>query len=952
MAKSKKKQKKVSKKKLRQKSSDSLKKTAVAKNSGQEKSVKRQSASKPQKKTIKKLAASDPLKKETSNTADKHAVAAKSPGILLNDKLVLDKDANQFSYQNTFKKRYGKYTLKVKKPAGILFKIVFVFVGFIIIAFASLFVLFGRDLPDVSQLKDMSFAETTVIYDREGNILYSIFGEENRKYVPLSYISKDAIDATLAIEDKNFYNHMGFDIFGIVRAQMKNLEQEEIKQGASTITQQLAKNVFLSSEKTYERKIKELLLSMQIEWMFTKDEILEMYLNKIPYGTNSFGIEAASETFFGKSAGSLSLAEAVILASLPKAPSYYSPYGQNKKELLGYCKGEKESAKVDDILVSETSEIESADLESPDIDLAADIVADESLIDIDSIEDPLLAAPIVEIPKVIEPVCQSPDDPNYVAGRKDSVLERMQEDGYITEEERLVAWRESFDVKFIDPVHKIEAPHFVFYVREYLEQKYGKEMVESGGLEVVTTLDPKMQSLGEDVIAEYAPTNKSKYGANNDALVALDPKTGQVLAMVGSVNYWDEEIDGQVNVVTSVRQPGSSFKPLVYAAAIQYGGIGSGTMLGDYKTKFNNNYVPNNSDGRFKGRMTVRTALASSRNIPAIKAFYIAGEEEKILDFMDSLGVTSLRNFKNDFNLLSAERGWTFHYGPALAIGSGELPLIELVGGYAALANGGNRMVINPILEVRSRSGEIIEKYEPNGEQVMDPQVAFIINNILSDAAARPAGSWRAGLTIADHIVAAKTGTSNKKIGKVAYPNNLLTIGYTPSIVVGAWAGNTDGSQVYRNAWGLTVAAPMWKSFMTQALKDMPDEPFAEPEGIRWAGREVFPNFEQKTNYEKLFAKEDKEEEEEEEIEYTPENLPESTFVADKNQVAVPDGIPIPGGNPFPDGLPINSTTEPEEAPEPEKTILEPAPAVTTPKPAIEEISEIPPAVTAVEYGF
>jgi len=840
------------KSKQKKKQTKAVKVTAVKSNKG----LKKNKSSKEGK--------SLPIKKEViKQTEVEDNKETRPEKIALSDKKIR-LESGSYKYSNAIRSKYGGHTVKVARPLFTLFKVVLGFAMFIAFSLATLFVVFGRDLPDVSELKDMNFSETTVIYDREGNILYKIFSEENRKYVSLSHISKDAINGTLSIEDKNFYSHPGFDALGIMRAQMKNFEEEDIKQGASTVTQQLAKNIFLSPERTYERKIKEFLISLQIESMFTKDEILELYLNKIPYGTNAYGIEAASKTFFGKTAAELTLAESAVLASLPKAPSYFSPYGQNKKELMGYCKNPADDEKMVELpLQPETAE--NGQGEAP-LEMVAEVAIEPE------------AGP--ETPEVF--LCAAPDDANYVIGRKDLVLQRMVEDGHITREQSLQAWKDSFDLEFKNPAHKIESPHFVFYVKEYLEKKYGKELVESGGLEVVTTLDPKMQSLAEEIISSNAAMNKWKFGANNAAMVSLDVRTGQVLAMVGSVNYWDPEIDGQVNVTTSVRQPGSAFKPLIYAAAIQNGGIGSGTILSDSKTVFENNYVPKNSDNTYKGKMSVRNALAMSRNIPAIKAFYIAGEEEKILDFMDKIGVTSLRKFKESFNLLSAERGWTFHYGPALAIGSGEIPLLELVGGFATLGSGGKHMEVNPILEIRDRDGNVLESFAPKGEQAMDPQAAYIVNNILSDVLARPGGTWRSTLTIPGHTVAVKTGTSNKKVGKTNYPNNLLTVGYSPSIAAGFWTGNTDGNKLAYSAWGLTASAPMWKEFMSTVLADKPDEPFDVPEGIIWRGKEAFPSFQSDANYEKLFKSEEKEEEKEDDVERDEAGVPVDTFVGEK----------------------------------------------------------------------
>jgi membrane peptidoglycan carboxypeptidase len=698
------------------------------------------------------------------------------------------------------KKPVGKWKRYSEKLAGRLGSffvplkwLIYIFGALLIvvtIGIGTIYAIWGRDLPDVRKLKEADFAETTTIYDRNGNVLYRIYGEENRTYVPLHLINQKVIDATISIEDKNFYSHLGFDPVGIVRAQLNNLNEENNLQGASTITQQLARNLYLSPEQSLDRKVKELILSVEIEWFYTKDEILEMYFNKIPYGSNAFGIEAAAKTFFGKPSSELNLVEASILASLPKATSRYSPYGSHAKELTGYCKVEN---------------------------------------------------------------CESPEDSNYVWGRKDFVLQRMLEDKKIVYDDFLQAWRDGFEVKFQELKHTIDSPHFVFYVKDYLSKKYGQELVESGGLEVITTLDPVLQENAEKVITERYEGNVKKYGANNAALVALDPKTGGVLAMVGSVDYWNPEIDGQVNITTSLRQPGSTFKPLVYANAIENAGIGSGTVLGDYKTKFGQNYIPNNSDNAFKGRMTIRSAIAQSRNIPAIKAWYVGGEEQKMLDFLDKVGVTSLREFKETYNSNPA-RKWDFSYGPAMAIGSGEVRLLDLAGAYASFANNGRFNTVNPILEIRDRNGNVLEKYEDKGQQVMRPETAFIINSILSDVYARPAGSWRNVLTIPGQNLAAKTGTSNKKIGRTNYPNNLLTFGYTPTVLSATWVGNSDGKQMSIRAWGEFTAAPINKAFLELALKDKPLVEYDRPEGIIQVGKEFYPpNWDKKKNYDAPF---------------------------------------------------------------------------------------------------
>lgn len=754
----------------------------------------------------------------------------KVPEISLREKILLEK--SHHSYKTAFYRRYGKFLRKGLKFLRFVFRVGGVALSIMFILSLAVFLIFSWGLPDVRKLRAMNFNETTHIYDREGNILYTIFGEENRQYVPLKDIDRDIILSTLAIEDKSFYNHFGFDIRGIIRAQLRNIQEESISQGASTITQQLAKNIFLSPERTYDRKIKELILALQIEWLFSKDEILEMYLNKIAYGSNAFGIEAAAKTYFNKSAKDVTLLEATVLAALPKAPSYFSPYGQNRKLLIGYCKSPEESAP------SIEDNEEPTDLDTSEVGTLLSSVETQ------------------EATTETKPVCTSLQDPNYVWGRKDFVLERMVEDGYISKEQMEQVWKEGFELKFANPVHKIEAPHFVFYVKELLEQKYGKELVENGGLEVRTTLDPKIQSVGEEVIKKYADPHLKRYGANNAGLAAIDPKTGQVLAMVGSVNYWDESIDGQVNITTSTRQPGSAFKPLVLAAAIQNAGIGSGTILGDYKTVFNKNDIPRDYDGKYLGKMTIRQALGGSRNIPLIKAFYVAGEEEKVLNFVEKLGLGNLKKFKEEFNKDAEKRGWTFSYGWPLAIGSGEVPLLNLVGSYAAFANNGKYMPVTPILEVRDQNGNILESFDPSkGVQAMDPQVAYIISDILSDVSARPAGSWRALLTIPNHNVAAKTGTSNKKIGQTLLPNNDLTIGYTPSIAAGIWAGNTDGKNMRSGAYSLYTTDPIYHEFFVEVLKDKPREEFTKPEGLVFKGKEVFPSFAQNKNWDKMFRR-------------------------------------------------------------------------------------------------
>lgn len=773
--------------------------------------------------------------KEKTNTDKK-----KDEGyVKFEEKIRLEK--NSHSYFSALHRRYGKHIKKVEGPLKKVFKVLGVIVLLIALFVLALYLSFGRDLPDVSKLKDMDFAETTHIYDRNGHELYRIFGKENREYANLADINPYVIHATIAIEDKNFYHHFGFDPVGIVRAQLKNFQDESISQGASTITQQLAKNIFLSPERTYDRKIKELLLSLEIEWFFDKDEILELYFNKIPYGSNAFGLEAAAQTFFGVSARDLNLAQSTVLASLPKAPSYFSPYGPHVKELMGYCQ-------------------QSVDDEEDDV--AATAQSTQELVS--SAPAPLPAGQTQQNDASTQqlaegtPGCTSPFDSGYVWGRKDYVLQRMVDDEYITKEQMLEAWKEGFDIKFKDIRHRIENgdEHFVFFVKDYLTQKYGKEMVENGGLQVITTLDPNVQKIALDAVNNHVDLIR-RYGANNAGMVALDPKSGQILAMVGSRDYWDEKIDGQVNITTSARQPGSSFKPLVYGAAIQNAGIGSGTVLGDYKTIFNKHDLPNNYDGKFQGRITIRQAIGGSRNIPAIKAYYVAGEEDKVLDFVEKLGILNLRKFKEEFNKDADKRGWTFFFGWPLAIGSGEVRLLDLVNAYATFANEGKYNAPNPILEIRDRNGVLLESFRTpdGGKQVIDPQVAYILNSILSDVSVRPAGSWRWLLTIPGQNVAAKTGTSNKVVRGRELPNNNITVGYTPSIAAGFWVGNTDGKNLSNSAYSLYTTDPIYHEFFVNVLKDKPKEDFVKPAEIKQIGKEYYPSWGGPRDFEKMFKR-------------------------------------------------------------------------------------------------
>ncbi len=514
----------------------------------------------------------------------------------------------------------------------------------------------------------------------------------------------------------------------------------------------------LTNERTVTRKLKELILSLQLERKYSKNEILARYLNTIPYGNNAYGVEMAARIYFGKNAKNLSLAEATILASLPQAPSRYNPYGNGKELLMGAFN----------------------------------------------------------------------EEGDYVTGRKDLVLRRMVDLEYISQEEREKAFEEATDIEFSKYRENIKYPHMVLYIKELLENKFGKEAVETGGLKVYTTLDPKIQDRAEEIITERIATYPDRYGATNASVLTVDTEKGHILAMVGSADYFNEEIDGNVNIVFRQRLPGSSFKPLVYAAGFAKG-YSPATIFYDLETDFGNNYIPQNYDGNFMGPVSARRSLARSLNIPAVKMAFLAGADN-VVNQAKKMGLT---------DLIDGDQ-----YGTSIGLGTGEATLYQMVTAYSVFARGGKKISFTPFLRIETADGKIIESNEdriPKEKEVLDPQIAYSINHILSDASSRPAG-WEA-LQVPDQINGAKTGTSNKRIdGRGAYkddtgtirPLDNWTIGYTTKIVTGVWVGNNDASPLNFNAAGLTTAAPIWNAVMQAATEDHDLEEFPKPEGIEW----------------------------------------------------------------------------------------------------------------------
>ncbi len=720
------------------------------------------------------------------------------------------------------------------------------------------------DLPSINKISEGSLPESVIIYDRNWNEIYNIYTKEKRTYVKMNEISKNMQNAIVSIEDKTFFENSWFDFKWLIRAWFNYIVWKTEKvQWTSTISQQLIRNMFLTNERSIKRKIQELYLSYQLNVNFTKEKILELYLNKISFWSNAYWIEEASKTFFWKEAKNLWILESSILASLPKWPTFYSPYNHkdrlmwymyvynvddNKNKIIistkedyvkykalidkfksiitdvdinklwddkiNICKLEKEFFK-DSLGVNSKWCITINSNNIPDFLNSIKINYSWLVLSINPNKDVITSTWVLD--EMQDLVFE------YNTWRKDFVLTRMFEDNKIKIEDLKKSIIDWVDFQFKKYIEQIKYPHFVFYVKEYLENKYGKDFQSQWWLKIYTTIDPVLQDKAEELIKKQVDINKKNYWASNAALISIDNRTGQILSMIGWVNYFNNDQKwSNVNIITSERQPWSSFKPIEYAYAISKFPISPDTPIYDVNTKFSK-WDPKNYDGKFLWRMTLRRALNYSRNIPAIKIFIYAWWEDTIVKFANELGINSLKL-------------WYWYWAP-LWIGTWELKPLELAQAYMVFANMWIKREVTPILKIEDSKWNIIEEYKKTEWKKIFSEVAsYIISYILSDKASRPWDFWNNALTLKDRKVAAKTWTSNKEIKdskwKKILPMDLWTVWYTPQITTVVWAWNTDWSATKWNWDWLNCAAPIWRDFMAFAHKNLEKLDFKEPEWV------------------------------------------------------------------------------------------------------------------------
>lgn len=590
-----------------------------------------------------------------------------------------------------------------------------------------------KDLPDINLIYNPPKMSTSIT-DKNGVVLYKFYEDENRTWITLKDIPQDLIEATIAIEDKDFYKHHGLSIKGIINAVRYNFikDNEDKPRGGSTITQQLVKNVFLSNEKTFSRKVKEAILTLLLEQKLSKDEILERYLNQVSYGGEAYGAQEAAQKYFGKDLKSITTLEAAYLAGLPAAPSSYSPYGSNPE--LGML-------------------------------------------------------------------------------RAKHVVEEMVSIGYLNSVQAEKILGEKIQVKTNN--REIKAPHFVFYIKKILEEKYGYQNLEKQGLTIKTSLDINIQNKVQKIVAEEIGKVK-KMNISNGAALVIDVKNGDILAMAGSKDYWATDIDGKYNITTALRQPGSSIKPVNYLLALEKGWNMASTIDDSPITYPSTSlgqkpYTPQNYNGKYMGRVTLRTALASSLNIPSVKLLNENGVNNMI-DLAQKLGITTW--------------GDRSRFGLSLALGAGEVKMTEISQAYGTLANLGEEVKINPILEIDNYLGEKIYTKEVEKEEKIKSEYAYVLNDVLSDNQARsPIFGTNSKLVIKNKTVAVKTGTTNSL-------KDNWCIGWTPTYLTAVWVGNNDNQPMSWVASGVTGATPIWNNIMTDLLANKEDEKWETPNNL------------------------------------------------------------------------------------------------------------------------
>lgn len=661
--------------------------------------------------------------------------------------------------ERKFRRKVFRENKKAKRAFS-FFKLLLFSGVLLIFGFLVVFLIYARDLPRPEKFTEKQVTQSTKIYDRRGEVLlYEIYGEEKRTLISLDKVPEHLRQAIIVTEDANFYEHFGIDIGGIIRSVLINFKIQEPTYGGSTIPQQLIRSTFFSTEKTIERKFREIVLSLELDRRYPKDQILEWYLNQVPFGLNSYGVEAASQTFFGKSVSDISLEEGAVLAALIQGPSRLSPYGSNLDLLLG---------------------------------------------------------------------------------RKNYVLGRMAQEGFLTEEEAEEAKKK--EIVFNDDPIQIKAPHFTLWVKQQLEEKYSQDFLKTNGLKVYTSLDWELQQAAEEFVKEGVEASHWR-NAYNAALVSLDPKDGNVLALVGSADWFGEPspegcipgkdclFDPKFNVAvgtksTAGRQPGSAFKPFVYTTAFKQGYTPTTTVT-DERTNFglwgdSEEYIPQNYDEKFRGLVSLREGLAQSLNVPSIKTLYLAGTDSPLetLTTNNFLGqeMVFVKGLERSIET-AKEMGITTlnqplsSYGPSIVLGGGEVRLLDIVSAYGVFATEGLRVPPVSILRIEDHQGNIIEENKKTPMRVLSRDIAEMVNDVLSDNQSRtPVFGPFSVLYFPGYQVAAKTGTTQDY-------RDAWTIGYTSSIVTGVWVGNNNNESMIKGP-GVVLAGPIFHRFMEKALAD------------------------------------------------------------------------------------------------------------------------------------